>query len=78
MDITNDIFNFTEQKIIVNADNLINQSFVVSKQLAKDFNFVRVDWIIYQNKLYFEELTFTPYSGFRPLNNKKLSELVKI
>ena len=78
LDITNDIFNFTEQKIIVNADNLINQSFVVSKQLAKDFNFVRVDWIIYQNKLYFEELTFTPYSGFRPLNNKKLSELVKI
>ena len=49
------------------ADNLINQSFVLSKKLSKDFNFVRVDWMIYKNKLYFEELTFTPYSG---LNNE--------
>ena len=35
-----------------------------NKTLAKDFKFVRIDWMIYQNKLYFGEMTFTPNSGF--------------
>lgn len=35
-----------------------------SKKLAKDFKLVRVDWLIYNDQLYFNELTFTPYSGF--------------
>ena len=36
----------------------------LSSILAKDFKFVRVDWIVYKGKLYFGEMTFTPMSGF--------------
>ncbi len=58
------IFNFSEGNIKTDVDDYINQTFELVKKLAKSFNFVRIDWMIYQNKLYFEELTFTPYSGF--------------
>ena len=83
------IFNFAEENIKCETGNIINQKKIsleeisrLSKQLAKDFCFVRVDWMIYQNKLYFEELTFTPYSGFhnfeKPEYNLKLGELMNI
>ncbi len=76
------IFNFLEKNIITNIDDLVNQSFDLSEKLSKDFLFVRVDWIIYRNKLYFEELTFTPYSGFNPFidkeRNLELGKLIKI
>ncbi len=38
----------------------------LSKILAQDFKLVRVDWMIYNNNLYFGEMTFTPLSGFIP------------
>ena len=47
-----------------NADDLLYRGSDLSSRLSKDFPFVRVDWLIYHNKLYFNELTFTPYSGF--------------
>ena len=46
------------------ADEYIREAVELSKELAKDFKLVRVDWQIYKNHLYFEEMTFTPYSGF--------------
>ena len=52
------------------ADKILKQSIDLSKKLSKDFRFVRVDWMIYQDKLYFEELTFTPYSGFSRFDKK--------
>ena len=52
------------------ADEILKQSIDLSKKLSKDFRFVRVDWMIYQDKLYFEELTFTPYSGFSTFDKK--------
>ncbi len=36
----------------------------LSEILSKGFKFVRVDWMVYNNKLYFGEMTFTPFSGF--------------
>ena len=71
-----EIFSEDDKKIFEPADALINQAFYLSKQLSKEFTFVRVDWMIYQNKLYFEELTFTPYSGFHKFLNKKLVERI--
>ena len=54
----------------------------LSKKIAQDLNFVRVDWMIYKGKLYFEELTFTPYAGFRNFKSKKnelkLGELINL
>ena len=49
----------------------LEQVIMLSKELTKDFNFVRVDWMFYNNKPYFQELTFTPYSGFNIFKNKK-------
>lgn len=36
----------------------------LSKQLSKNFNFVRIDWLLSDEKLYFNEMTFTPAAGF--------------
>lgn len=35
----------------------------LSKKLAKDFDYVRVDWYISEGQIYFGELTFTPGAG---------------
>ena len=65
----NEKINIKEKKKNIEADDLINQMFDLSKKLSKDFLFTRVDWMIYQNKIYFEEFTFTPYSGFNKFLN---------
>ncbi len=62
----------------------IKKTVELSRILAKNFKFVRVDWMIYKDKLYFEEMTFTPYSGFImfPQNyekwNKKLGDMLNL
>ncbi len=61
----NDIkFYYTNEIIHAEADEIIKQAKELSENLAKGFKFVRVDWMIYQNKIYFCEMTFTPHSGF--------------
>lgn len=45
------------------ADELLKEAVMLSEKLAKDFKLVRVDWLIYRNQLYFNEMTFTPFSG---------------
>lgn len=42
--------------------------FEFARLLSKDFKFVRVDFIELDKKLYFAELTFTPYSGYFRFN----------
>ena len=44
--------------------NILLKAIDLSKILSKDFLFVRVDWMVHNDKLYFSEMTFTPYSGF--------------
>ena len=49
--------------------------------VSETFSFVRIDWLIYQNKIYFNEMTFTPNSGFIPFDrnwNKKLGNWIKL
>lgn len=54
----------------------------LSKILAKGFKFVRVDWIANNSKLYFNEMTFSPMSGFFNFSdfdfNLKLGSMLKI
>ena len=81
LNITDDVLSENDEKINKPADDILYQSFELSKKLSKAFNFVRVDWMIYQNKLYFEELTFTPFSGFHKLNknfNVNLGKLINL
>ena len=78
----NDIFGFSKDIKREEADNIIKQSFVLSKNISKNFKFVRTDWMLYQNKLYFEEFTFTPNSGLSRIINEqsniKLGNLINI
>lgn len=43
----------------------------VSKELSKDFPFVRVDFFLANKRFYFAELTFTPGAGMMPFNPDK-------
>ncbi len=44
------------------GDNL-KLAVMLSNKLCGGFKLVRVDWLLYQNKIYFNEMTFTPFSG---------------
>lgn len=54
----------------------------IAKKLSKDFNFVRIDFYIIDDKIYLGELTFTPADGFQIFKNKdcdlKLGNFLKI
>ena len=52
--------------------NLYKKAHELSNILCQGFKFVRIDWMIYKNKLYFGEMTFTPSSGYL-ISNKELS-----
>ncbi|WP_455813824.1 ATP-grasp fold amidoligase family protein [Pseudomonas graminis] len=41
----------------------LERALALSKQLATDFDYVRVDWYIHEGHIYFGELTFTPGAG---------------
>ena len=69
--ITEDVFDTDEKNLPAEADELLKYTYSLSKRLSKDFKFVRVDWIIYQKKPYFCELTFTPFSGFRKFKKEE-------
>ncbi len=57
---------FLQDDIIENSipDVNLKKAVDLSKILAENFKFVRVDWMLYKNHLYFEEMTFTPLSGY--------------
>ncbi len=57
---------FSREHILIDesADDLLKQAVNLSKLLCQGFKLVRIDWLINKNKLYFNEMTFTPYSGF--------------
>ncbi len=60
-----DIKFYGMNKIVYSEpDDIIKEAKALSEVLAKEFKLVRVDWMIYKNKLYFNEMTFTPQSGF--------------
>ncbi len=57
-------FSEVEVPTEFDADDNLKKAVELSKVLSKEFKFVRVDWIIYKNMLYFGEMTFSPHSGF--------------
>ena len=46
----------------------------LAKELSKGFSYVRVDFYLINNEIYFGELTFTPDSGIFIFNDKKIDE----
>lgn len=65
-------------------NNNLKTASELSQKLAANFKLVRVDWMVFKGKLYFEEMTFTPYSGFIPFSpeyhdwNIKLGNLLNL
>ena len=57
-------FNTGYRKNTEVADSILKEAVELSRTLAKDFKLVRVDWLRHDNKLYFNEMTFTTFSGF--------------
>ncbi|SKB46422.1 ATP-grasp fold amidoligase family protein [Maribacter arcticus] len=46
---------------------LLEKMLLLSEKLAKGFPYLRVDWYIFNNQLYFGELTFHHNGGHRPI-----------
>lgn len=59
--ITSDCFACDDE--VVKPENL-NEMLHVAAKLSEDFPYVRVDLYSVQNKIYFGELTFYPWSGY--------------
>jgi len=54
----------------------LEKALALSKKLASDFDYVRIDWYISQDKVYFGELTFTPGAGLMPVLKHGLDEMM--
>jgi len=55
---------FSTRSNIISKPKNLNVMIELSRKLSKDFKFVRVDLYEVDDKIYFGELTFRPYSGF--------------
>lgn len=63
----------------VEKPSLLNEMVEISEKLAKDFDFVRVDFFESKGKLYIGELTFTPNAGrIKYLSKEALIEIGKM
>jgi hypothetical protein len=55
---------------------------LISRKLADDIPFVRVDLYLIDNEIYFSELTLTPHAGYYPFNppewNKTFGDWLKL
>lgn len=63
-------------KPIQSKPNFLQEMFQISEKLSKDFKFVRVDFLDTGLKLYFSEMTFTPYSGFMKFKPDKYDQIL--
>lgn len=77
--------NFTQANLVkTEIDEIVKKAVELSMTLSSEFKFVRVDWMVAADKLYFEEMTFTPFSGFIQISKehqywqKKLGKMLKL
>ena len=56
-----------DKSLVMPRPGCLQEMLEVSRKLAKDVPFLRVDWYIVGNKLYFGEMTFYPGCGFEPI-----------
>ena len=48
----------------IEKPKLLNDAIVISEQLSRQFDFIRVDLYLVKNKIIFGELTFCPSTGY--------------
>lgn len=66
----NPYYTVTEES----PDDCLKRAVTLSEKLSEGFKLVRVDWLKYKDNIYFNEMTFTPYSGFFIFENSKWNE----
>ncbi len=59
------LFHGKYNNVFIPADDLLKTAVKLSKTLAEGFIFVRIDWLVYNKNIYFNEMTFTPFSGYK-------------
>ncbi len=57
-------FLATDNSVYIELDEILTQAVELSKKLSVGFKLVRIDWMVHKGKLYFQEMTFTPLSGY--------------
>lgn len=70
-------FNLLSKYMNISVPDITrNKLFNLSRILSEKFKFVRVDWLVHNQTLYFNELTFTPASGLQEFSDKKIEKLL--
>lgn len=62
--------NFKRLDIKIKKPKNYDEIMYVIDKLSEDFNFVRVDLFLFNDNIYFGELTFTPTAGYLKLDEK--------
>ena len=65
--------DFYEDKI-TEKPVCLDEMLEITKKLAESYNYLRVDFYIHENKIYFGELTFTPNGGAITFKTKEIDE----
>ncbi len=71
-------FNRLDAKLLfedgydIKKPELYRKALTIAEKLSKDFDFIRVDLYITEDKIYFGELTNTPGNGFEPFVPEEL------
>lgn len=75
-------FNRNYIKTHLDIDDNLKKAIKLSEKLAEGFKLVRIDWFNCKDKIYFNEMTFTPFSGFFDFAdsemNKKLGDMLDL
>ncbi len=69
MDFSLEKDGFTQEEI-----NKLGEMIEISKELSKDFSYVRMDFVLNKNKVNIGEMTFSPSAGLIPFESKETDE----
>ena len=74
--------NYPTSEISFEKPKCLNEMIALGEKLSKSIPFVRVDFYVIKNKLYFGEITFYPGSGFQKITptkwNKVLGDMIDL
>ena len=68
-------YGFTGDGRKINKPKNFKEILYVCDKLSEDFNYVRIDLYLFNKKIYFGEMTFTPGAGYAKFNPENKDEL---
>lgn len=64
-----------DESVFFEKPKVLNTMLELAKKLSKDFRFIRIDFYIINDEIYFGETTFYPEAGFGKFYPEELNEL---